>query len=253
MAEKSMELIEEDRLHFGMKGTNTRRGRVDDDGQRLHIANVFWTIQGEGPFSGHRAMFIRLTGCNLACQFCDTYWGDEKDPYMTLDEIVERVKGLCVDVPLFVLTGGEPARQNIDPLIWKLFEVWPLCEIQIETAGSFFRKSMRLEGVHTVVSPKMRSISKEVLNLAPLGRLYFKYVVKATDGVTDSGVPVTDTQGFGKVHPLASPPFGVPVYVTPCEENDPDVDRANMRHVAAIAMRFGYTAQLQIHKLLGVE
>lgn len=249
MAELTMDQIEADRKLLGMKGTNTRRGRVDDDGTKLHVANVFWTVQGEGPFSGRAAMFIRLTGCNLACTFCDTYWGDESDPYEDVYEIIWRCLRLHTQPRLFVLTGGEPTRQNINHLVQLLLVNFPLAEVQIETAGTFYRECMSWARVHTVVSPKMRSISKEVAAVA----CAFKYVVKAEDEFTSDGVPIADFQGTGKRHPLAAPPPGTPVFITPCDEGDEVKNAANRSRVAALAMQYGHTAQLQIHKFLEVE
>ena len=55
-----------------MFGTNPSRKQVLDDGQELWVQEVFYTLQGEGPFSGQPALFIRLAGCNLRCFWCDT-------------------------------------------------------------------------------------------------------------------------------------------------------------------------------------
>lgn len=232
----------------GMKGRNDRRGRINDDGQILQVHNIFWTVQGEGPFSGHAAMFIRLSGCNLACTFCDTYWADQHDSFLTLDEIVAEVRKLHDRPRLFVITGGEPTRQNIDELAARL--IWEFgAKVQIETAGVFFRECMRLHDVTVVVSPKTASVHEKVNEWVGA----YKYVLKATDDFTDSGVPIADTQGFGKPRPLAAPPPGTPVYVTPCDEQDPAKNAANGQRVVEFAQRFGYTAQVQIHKYLGVE
>lgn len=62
-----------------MFGQNTPRRR--ESGGLLQVQDVFYTIQGEGPFAGRTAVFIRLTGCNLRCWFCDTVWGDDSDVY----------------------------------------------------------------------------------------------------------------------------------------------------------------------------
>ena len=51
---------------------NTQPTEKRTNSQNLDITEIFFTIQGEGPFSGHRAVFIRLAGCNLQCPACDT-------------------------------------------------------------------------------------------------------------------------------------------------------------------------------------
>lgn len=233
----------------GLKGRNPRRGRVEDDGMILQVHNIFWTIQGEGPFSGRAAMFIRLSGCNLGCTFCDTYWADAHDSFLTLKEIVEEVKKLHPNPPLFVLTGGEPTRQNINPLVIQLKAEWPKCLIQIETAGTFFRSCMAWPYVTTVVSPKLSKVHRDVDEHASC----YKYVVKASEAVDERGVPIADTQGTGTPKPLASPPRAIPIYVTPCDEQDEEKTAANRKLVVRLAQEFGYIAQLQIHKYLNVE
>lgn len=233
----------------GLKGRNPRRSHVDDDGMILQVHNIFWTIQGEGPFSGRAAMFIRLSGCNLGCTFCDTYWADANDSFLVLKEIVDEVKKLHPNPPLFVLTGGEPTRQNITPLVKRLKDVWPECLVQIETAGTFYRECMRWPFVTTVVSPKLAKVHRDVDAIAAC----YKFVVKASEAVDENGVPIADTQGTGTPRPLASSAYGVPVYVTPCDEQDEEKNAANRRLVVRLAQEFGYTAQLQIHKFLGVE
>lgn len=233
----------------GMKGRNEQRPLTRDDGQILQVHHMFWTVQGEGPLSGHAALFIRLSGCNLACTFCDTYWADEHDPWLTLDSIITKVKELHESPRLFVLTGGEPTRQNITPLVDRLLAEFPTCRVQIETHGMIWRDCMEYAGVVTVVSPKTSTVNRQVAIAADA----FKYVLKSTDDVNEFGVPIADTQGTGRMRALAQRPPGTPVYVTPCDEQDPVKNAANGQRVVEFAQRFGYIAQIQIHKYLGVE
>ena len=55
-----------------MFGGNVARKQVLDDGQQLWVQEVFYTLQGEGPWTGHPSIFVRLAGCNLKCFWCDT-------------------------------------------------------------------------------------------------------------------------------------------------------------------------------------
>lgn len=86
----------------------------------LQLAEIFYSIQGEGMYAGTPAVFIRLAGCNLACGFCDT---DYSLKFLaTIDEAVARVHELAADCPMVILTGGEPLAQRetvtlIDALI----------------------------------------------------------------------------------------------------------------------------------------
>ena len=94
----------------------------------LFVTSRFFTLQGEGPFRGHPAYFIRLAKCNLACSFCDTYFdsGEWKSFNSLLAEADEVIKDFFqkrnLSVPqwakgyskkiVLVITGGEPSLQR---------------------------------------------------------------------------------------------------------------------------------------------
>jgi 7-carboxy-7-deazaguanine synthase len=86
----------------------------------LSLAETFYSIQGEGTWTGTPAVFVRLAGCNLNCRFCDTDYSAQS--FASVSEIVARVRELGGDCPMVVLTGGEPLAQTrsselIDALI----------------------------------------------------------------------------------------------------------------------------------------
>ena len=87
-----------------MHGTNPIRPPVTGDGAMLEVQHIFPTLQGEGPYAGVPAVFIRLGGCNLACTFCDTEF--ESFKVMGVREIVEKVDALSVS------SWPEFAQQN---------------------------------------------------------------------------------------------------------------------------------------------
>ena len=122
----------------------------------MKIAEIYRSIQGEGVLTGTESVFIRTSGCNLRCWFCDTpyaSWNPQGDDY-SVNEIMDRVSVWeCQHV---VLTGGEPM----------LFaEMIPLCSrlraenyhITIETAGTLFLP----------VECDLMSISPKTANSAP--------------------------------------------------------------------------------------
>ena len=99
----------------------------------LRVTEIFHSIQGESSHAGRPCVFVRLTGCNLRCRWCDseyTFTGGEK---MSLDAIMERVRDYGCN--LVELTGGEPLAQTES-----LDLIRQLCderfEVLIETSGS---------------------------------------------------------------------------------------------------------------------
>lgn len=76
----------------------------------LSLSEIFYSIQGEGTWTGTPAVFVRLAGCNLACDFCDTDYSTKA--FAQVDDVVRMVGeagGVC---PTVVLTGGEPLAQT---------------------------------------------------------------------------------------------------------------------------------------------
>lgn len=99
----------------------------------LKVNEIFYSIQGESTFAGWPCIFIRLTGCNLRCRYCDTKYAYEQGHDITLDSILARVKGFACN--LIEVTGGEPLIQNETPdLISALIENG--YTVLLETNGS---------------------------------------------------------------------------------------------------------------------
>ncbi len=102
----------------------------------FHIAERFVSINGEAAHAGELAVFLRFTGCNLNCSYCDTAWANAQDaPYTvyTTQELCDYVKG--TGVKNVTLTGGEPLLQKDLPEL--LAELHALgVRTEIETNGS---------------------------------------------------------------------------------------------------------------------
>ena len=249
-----MELTQAQRIK---DGTNVIRKLERDDGLTLQVREVFATIQGEGPHAGLPAVFIRLSGCHLACMWCDTSWDDENDNYVSYKDLAEDafIKwGQCMGshaLPLFVLTGGEPVRQQITPFIEELLRLCPNAIIQVETAGSFYREVLSNPRVQVVVSPKTTLVHPVVSRIC----VGYKYIIRATDKFhKDYGTPISSTQGnTDKPVQLAVPPSHLQkssIYLQPCDEGDVNKNSANMHKCYEISMAYGYRIGLQIHKIL---
>lgn len=244
-----------------MFGNNVARG-PDKKGEDLQVHEVFFTIQGEGPFSGQRAVFVRLSGCNLRCFFCDTKWDDENDkrysPEDLLKQVIQTVLDARVkDCDLIVITGGEPLRQDLSEFI-RLASAGGY-RVQIETAGTYWQDCLTENNVTTVVSPKTGRVHPRFEGWFKVmsRRVYWKYVLLANDVDWNDGLPFGDFQRLknGKIGggQLARPPQGATVYLQPCDEYDAVKNRANLEAVKRSAMTFGHIAGVQLHKLLNVE
>jgi organic radical activating enzyme len=225
------------------------RDATKADGSQLDLHSIFYTVQGEGPFSGIPAIFIRLAGCNLACRGCDTAYTDGRELH-AVEDIVNAAVGAIPasnkSIILFVITGGEPFRQNITPLVHKLREARQRCLIQVETNGTFNPTEGFPNTVKVVCSPKTGRVAE---GLKPFISAY-KYVIESGRVDPDDGMPTSMLMSQTPARPHEG--FQGPVYVTPFDAQDKDHNELNTLATAQTAMRHGYIAQLQLHKLLNL-
>jgi 7-carboxy-7-deazaguanine synthase len=100
----------------------------------MKVCELFTSIQGESTYAGLPCTFVRLSGCNLRCSYCDTQYSYEEGADMTIDEVLRRVD--FSGVRLVEITGGEPLLQGEETiaLINKLLEKG--YEVLVETNGS---------------------------------------------------------------------------------------------------------------------
>lgn len=101
------------------------------------VAEIFTSINGEGPLAGQPAVFVRFAGCNLSCAYCDTAWANEPDVtvmFFTEEQLCKRI--LSEGIRNVTLTGGEPLyRPGMEQLLRRLCAN-PELHIEIETNGS---------------------------------------------------------------------------------------------------------------------
>lgn len=221
-----------------MFGTNNIAGKAAFRGKAkntLKVTSVFFTIQGEGPFAGQAAVFVRLSHCNLSCGFCDTLFdqGDDLDFAQVDQKVYEAIsryfndKGLPVPLWLMpkqydagrqygpyyncvlVITGGEPLLQN-NLTAFLTDRVGNFAEIQIESNGTVYQEIP--DQVTLVCSPKcMERGSKPIQYLKPTRTILnrancLKFVMSADPDSPYSQVPPWA---------LEMADTGVPVYVSP--------------------------------------
>lgn len=122
----------------------------DQAADKLFVTSIFYTLQGEGPYRGEPAVFVRFAKCNLNCGFCDTFFDD--GDWLSVTEIEARIESAINQhfnnsVPLWassnnkkkdmvlVVTGGEPMLQkNIVPFLTRMNEIF--AKTQIESNGT---------------------------------------------------------------------------------------------------------------------
>ena len=121
--------------------------------QTYRVNDIFYSLQGEGHNTGRAAIFVRFSGCNLRCPFCDTDFSHYET--MTAQEIIQRMLSLVPnseDKPIVVLTGGEPTLQVDSALLDAIHTVFPF--IAMESNGT---KEPPAELDWLTVSPKEKA------------------------------------------------------------------------------------------------
>lgn len=194
-----------------------------------HINEIFQTLQGEGHNVGRAAVFVRFSGCNLRCPFCDTDFAASRE--MSGEEIAGAVASY--GARLVVLTGGEPALQADARLIARLHAMG--CEVAMETNGT----RPVPEGVDWLtVSPKLPfvgAVGRPVVSRCNELKCLF-----------DGRSPVTD--------------FGIEAdyyYLQPCDMGGGPASEQNRRITQAcidfILSHPQWRLSLQTHKLVGFK
>ena len=217
----------------------------------LDLHSVFYTIQGEGPFAGHPAVFVRLAGCNLQCPMCDTDYTSER---CTIDAHTLAAKchhhlaaspRWVLSKALVVITGGEPFRQNIREFVTHLLNEGFL--VQIETNGTLYQDLPWCEDLTIVCSPKTGAINK---NLLPHINA-FKYVLDAGSVSPFDGLP-TEALGHPNSGRVARPPVGFSgiIYLQPIDDHGGTFMTDHLAACVKSCMTHRYTLGLQLHKLI---
>lgn len=236
------------------------------DPLNLNVHSIFRTIQGEGPFTGVPAVFIRLAGCNLQCLYCDTDYTSERlqqTPEEVIAAVLKTNGGYFNDKAysprgLAVITGGEPFRQDITELVYGLVDFG--FYVQIETNGTLRHPSLDYRdntseryGVYLVCSPKTPKVYPGLF----VDACCVKYVLSWDAVSVIDGLPTTVLGHLcGRdSKPVARPPegFNKPIYVQPADTGDPTTNELNLKAAIKSCYKHGYTLQLQIHKILGIQ
>jgi 7-carboxy-7-deazaguanine synthase len=127
----------------------------------LEVTEIYKSVQGESTYMGLPCVFVRLTGCNLRCVWCDTTHAFHNGKNLSADQIIDQVKSFGIN--LVEITGGEPLLQK---------EVFPLMEsllknqfkVMLETSGSLSIKNVPTE-VIKIIDLKCPGSGEENRNL----------------------------------------------------------------------------------------
>ena len=192
----------------------------------MKVNETFLSLQGEGYFTGTAAFFLRLSGCNLACPFCDTQ--HQSFVEMTEEEIVEeasRHKPRHI-----VITGGEPALQLTQSLVDKLHAAGFF--IQVETNGTLPLP----KGIDWVTcSPKgdFPQFPVDELKVLFMG-------------------DVTDPEAI--ISPLLGKESGVKLYLQPLDTGNEKQNRTILRSCINYVLQHPrWSLSLQTHKIIGIK
>lgn len=157
----------------------------------LKITEIFSSVQGEGLRQGEPTIFIRLSGCNLTCSFCDTKHAWEEGQQYSVDQVLEEVRKIRQSFPArwICITGGEPLLQDIDGLTKALKKEG--LKIQVETNATLYRTlpvdwySISPKPDRYTYRPEYREKAKEVkiiitrnLDLESIRRLRMRFPEK---------------------------------------------------------------------------
>ena len=209
----------------------------DAVGRRLKITEIFHSLQGEADAVGFPTVFVRLTGCPLRCQFCDTAYAFHGGEWRGFDEILAsvgeyRARHVCV-------TGGEPlAQKNCLPLLTELCDAG--YRVSLETSGAMpiagvDARVVRVVDVKTPGSREERRNRYEDLALLRAGE-QVKFVICDRSDYEWSREKIASVE-------LAE---GCQVLFSPSAEQLPARELADWILADRLPVRF----QLQLHKVL---
>lgn len=140
----------------------------------MRVCEIFTSIQGESGYAGIPCTFVRMTGCNLRCSYCDTQFAYTEGRERSEGDILREVSR--AGIKLVEITGGEPLLQrDVYPLIEKLAETG--CKVLVETNGSLSIKEVDKRAVVILDIKTPGSGMSEKMDLSNLD------IVKQTDEV----------------------------------------------------------------------
>jgi 7-carboxy-7-deazaguanine synthase len=176
----------------------------------LRISEIFASIQGETSFVGLPFAFVRLTGCNLRCRYCDTTYAYDGGEEFSLEEVVSRVA--FFQIPRVMVTGGEPLLQEETPaLVSGLLDLDHTVLVETNGTVALSRLDPRAVKIMDVKCPGSGEAGKtdweNFTRLTPRDEV--KFVISSEEDYRFAREVI---RNYGKAHPfkaLLSPAFGL--------------------------------------------
>jgi len=192
----------------------------------LKVKEIFYSLQGEGGRQGAASIFVRLSGCNLKCDFCDTDFSGGED--MSLEQILLQIRQF--PCRWIIWTGGEPTLQLTDECL--LFFKRAGFHQAIESNG-YNRLSELLD--YIVVSPKGAT----------------DYAKKINPKLDEVRLPVCEND---RIPPIESLPEATFYFLSPVFTKEPTRTKANIEYcIEQVKQNPQWRLSLQIHKWIDIE
>lgn len=202
----------------------------------MKINEIFYSIQGEGFHSGSAAVFVRFSGCNLKCPFCDTDFHEFTE--MSEEEVVDAVVKADINECRFVvLTGGEPTMQLTDTFIDLLHQKG--FYIAVESNGAF-KDGNDFEIDWLTISPKHSFFSE------------IPFAARQADEV--KLVLTRETASLGIMASYEDEIEADHYYLQPCDTKDPVENQALINEAVSLIMENPtWKLSLQTQKIINVR
>jgi len=176
----------------------------------VKVNEIFFSVQGESGYAGRPCAFVRLTGCNLRCSYCDTTHAYEEGEEQTIEQVVEAVSRY--PAKLVEVTGGEPMLQPETPALLSALADTD-CKVLIETNGSVSLEGLdpRATAIMDIKSPGSGMSGQMLWDNIDLLRPHDEIKFVLTDRIDyDCAVDIIGKYGLAEKHVVHfSPAFGI--------------------------------------------
>jgi 7-carboxy-7-deazaguanine synthase len=177
----------------------------------IDISEIFFSLNGEGLLIGAPSVFVRLSGCNLRCAWCDTKYAWEPGKAVSIEDITIKVNRVNAGGQWLVITGGEPLLQDITPLVDHIQRNTPF-KICVETNGTLYNQVLRkCDFISADIKPP--SSGNPITDTEPLGNII--KVIKKNAGQLKA--VIADEHDYTFVHSFVTDNLvDVPIVLQPC-------------------------------------